>query len=54
MMPFLVWLVVFYGVWVACVTGLGAWDRLVEHWPIAAAMALGHKLINGILFFSEA
>ena len=22
-------------------TGLGAWDRLIEHWPIAAAMALG-------------
>lgn len=40
-MPFLVWLVAFYGVWVACVTGLGAWDRLIEHWPIAAAMALG-------------
>lgn len=39
--PFLIVLVGFYLAWLGLVIGLDAWARLAEHWPIAAAMAVG-------------
>lgn len=41
MRPFLIWLAAFYLAWLGLVIGLDAWARLAEHWPIAAAMAVG-------------
>lgn len=41
LLPFVIWLVVFYSVWAAIVF-LGQYrDTVAEHWPIAVAMALG-------------
>ena len=40
-LPFLIWLALFYSGWLTLVTSLAAWPRLAEHWPIAASMALG-------------
>jgi len=37
----LLWLVSFYSVWLFLALGLGYWDQIQAHWPIAAAMALG-------------
>ena len=39
--PFLIWLCVFYAGWCAIVFTGGRWAVVQEHWPIAAAMALG-------------
>jgi uncharacterized membrane protein YfcA len=39
--PFILWLVGFYGVWLALVVALDAWGEVARHWPIAAAMAAG-------------
>ncbi|OUS27577.1 permease [Gammaproteobacteria bacterium 45_16_T64] len=35
------WLGVFYTIWVLLVVGQNDWDKVVEHWPISIAMALG-------------
>lgn len=35
------WLVAFFGAWLGLVISLNAWERVAEHWPIAAAMAIG-------------
>ncbi len=37
----LLWLILFYGVWAWLVFGQGRWEQAREHWPIALAMALG-------------
>lgn len=37
----LAWLAAFYSVWLFLSFGLGYWDEIKAHWPIAAAMALG-------------
>lgn len=41
MLPFLVWLALFYAAWSAIVIAGNDWKALAEHWPIATAMALG-------------
>mgnify|MGYP007033678294 CR=1 FL=1 len=39
--PFLIWLGLFYGAWLALVTIGSYWHTVAEHWPIATAMAAG-------------
>jgi len=39
--PFLLWLALFYACWLLYVTLADRWSVVVEHWGIAAAMALG-------------
>ncbi|MEE4219225.1 MAG: sulfite exporter TauE/SafE family protein [Xanthomonadales bacterium] len=39
--PFITWLVVFYGAWLALVIFGGYLSTVLEHWPMAAAMAMG-------------
>lgn len=39
--PFIAWLVLFYGAWLALVLFGGYLSTVLEHWPMAAAMALG-------------
>lgn len=39
--PFLIWLVGFYAIWLTIVIGGNLWGTVVDHWPIAIAMALG-------------
>ena len=41
LVPFLVWLAVFYCGWLALVIEGGYLDTLLNHWPIAAAMVAG-------------
>ncbi|WP_376696191.1 sulfite exporter TauE/SafE family protein [Wenzhouxiangella sp. EGI_FJ10305] len=41
LLPFFVWLLLFYGAWLALVITGGHLPTVVEHWPIAAAMAAG-------------
>ena len=41
MWPFVAWLVMFYGVWLAIVILGDHRQTLITHWPIAAAMTLG-------------
>lgn len=36
-----IWLVAFYAVWGVLVFGFDRWQSVVEHWPIALAMAFG-------------
>ncbi|GAB5403243.1 MAG: hypothetical protein Aurels2KO_14740 [Aureliella sp.] len=38
---FYVWLIAFFGVWLALVVSLHLWGTVREHWPIALAMAFG-------------
>lgn len=35
------WLAIFYGVWAWLVVGQDLWATALEHWPMAAAMAVG-------------
>jgi uncharacterized protein len=35
------WMLCFYGTWTFLVAGLGYWETAKEHWPMAAAMAVG-------------
>ena len=35
------WVLAFYSVWLLLSFGLGYWNEVKEHWPIALAMALG-------------
>ena len=37
----LLWLVIFYGVWLFLIQAEGAWAAAKDHWPIALAMAIG-------------
>lgn len=39
--PFLIWLVLFFGVWLAIVSIGDHWSTLASHWGIALAMSLG-------------
>ncbi|TVQ59467.1 MAG: sulfite exporter TauE/SafE family protein [Phycisphaerales bacterium] len=39
--PFIIWLAAFYTAWVAIVFFGDRWSVVQEHWPIAAAMAMG-------------
>ena len=39
--PFALWLAAFYTTWLLVVVRGGLWDRVLEHWPIAASMAAG-------------
>lgn len=39
--PFFVWLLLFYGLWLALVFMTGGLPVVLDHWPIAAAMAAG-------------
>ncbi len=39
--PFIVWLVLFYGAWLILVYFGGYFTTVLEHWPMAAAMAMG-------------
>ncbi|MDX1626962.1 MAG: TSUP family transporter, partial [Wenzhouxiangellaceae bacterium] len=39
--PFIAWLTVFYAAWLGLVVVGDHWNTLLEHWPIASAMALG-------------
>ena len=39
--PFFAWLVLFYGAWLALVVFGDHLRTVVEHWPMAAAMAAG-------------
>lgn len=41
LLPFFAWLVLFYGTWLALVLFGGYLQAVLEHWPMAAAMALG-------------
>lgn len=41
LLPFLAWLALFYGGWLLLVTAGGHWQTVFEHWPMAAAMAVG-------------
>ena len=37
----LVWLALFYSLWLFLSFGLGYWEQIKTHWPIAVAMAVG-------------
>src|SRR3990172_4368411 len=37
----LCWVLAFYSAWLLLSFGLGYWNEVKEHWPIALAMALG-------------
>ena len=39
--PFIAWLVLFYGAWLALVVLGNHFQTVIEHWPMAAAMAIG-------------
>ena len=39
--PFIAWLVLFYGAWLALVVLGDHFQTVIEHWPMAAAMAIG-------------
>jgi len=39
--PFFLWLLLFYASWLGLVIGFGQLQTVQDHWPIAAAMALG-------------
>ncbi|KAA5805542.1 sulfite exporter TauE/SafE family protein [Alkalicaulis satelles] len=39
--PFFAWLAAFYTVWLAIISLNGLWPVVLDHWPIAAAMAAG-------------
>jgi uncharacterized membrane protein YfcA len=39
--PFLIWLLVFYAGWLALVIGGSHLGTVIEHWPMAVAMAVG-------------
>lgn len=39
--PFIAWLVLFYGAWLALVYFGGYFTTVLEYWPMAAAMAMG-------------
>jgi uncharacterized membrane protein YfcA len=39
--PFVAWLVLFYGAWLAVVIFGDHFSTVIEHWPMAAAMAVG-------------
>ena len=39
--PFITWLVLFYGAWLALVYFGGYLQTVLEHWPMAVAMAAG-------------
>lgn len=41
LLPFFLWLFVFYVAWVSLVYFGGHWKETLEHWPIALAMSLG-------------
>lgn len=41
MLIWFAWVVLFLAVWSGLVFGLGWWDRVASHWPIAVAMAIG-------------
>lgn len=41
MLPWIIWVVLFLGTWVTLVITQGWWDRVVEHWGIMIAMAIG-------------
>ena len=41
LLPFFAWLVLFYGAWLLLVFGGGYLQTVLEHWPMAAAMAAG-------------
>jgi len=41
LLPFWLWLAVFYGAWLGSVAAAEAWPMLRSHWPIALAMAAG-------------
>jgi uncharacterized membrane protein YfcA len=41
LLPFLVWLALFYTAWLALVIGGGHLDTVRQHWPIALAMVAG-------------
>lgn len=38
---FVSWLALFYTTWSLLVVGLGLWDTVASHWPIAVSMAFG-------------
>lgn len=38
---FLIWLAIFYTSWLSIVFLVDGWQAILDHWPIAAAMALG-------------
>lgn len=41
MLPWVIWVVVFLSTWATLIITQGWWDRIVEHWGIAIAMAIG-------------
>lgn len=41
LIPWFIFLAVFYLAWLLLVVGLGYWSAAVEHWPMALAMAIG-------------
>ena len=41
LLPFIIWLTVFYLGWLMLVLGRGYLDTAIAHWPMAAAMAVG-------------
>jgi uncharacterized membrane protein YfcA len=41
MLPWVIWVVLFLGAWATLVISQGWWDRVVEHWGIMIAMAIG-------------